>query len=184
MSYPNCNYKYFNRHSKLSIAARVLWRIAWIILFRPSPRHFHVWRIFLLRAFGAKIASDCAILPSCRIWAPWNLEMMTRSTLAEDVDCYCVAMITLGENVTVSQGAFLCAASHDIRSATMELLSAPIKLEKSVWVAARAIILPGVTIGEGSVVGAGSVVSRDVPSWTVMAGNPAKLVGTRHIDRK
>ena len=82
----------------------------------------------------------------------------------------------LGEGAVVSQGAFLCAASHDYKDPGFPLIHGAIVVGKKAWVAARAIVLMGVTIGEGSVVGAGSVVTSDVPPNTVCAGNPARVV--------
>lgn len=99
--------------------------------------------------------------------------------LGADVDCYTVAPIVLGGNVTVSQGAKLCTASHDITSPIMELTYAPIVIKANAWVAAWSIVLPGVTVGEGAVVGAGAVVSKDVAPWTIVVGNPAKVVKER-----
>ncbi|HOU91180.1 MAG TPA: DapH/DapD/GlmU-related protein [Polyangiaceae bacterium] len=173
--------EYQNRHSWRNKIARELWRVTWLLLFRPTPRGLHLWRTLLLRLFGARLGAHCAVLPSCRIWAPWNLEMGDHACLAEHVDCYCVDKITLEERVTVSQGTFLCTASHSITSASMELTTAPIRIGARAWVAARAIILPGVTIGPGAVVAAGAVVTKPVSDWTVVAGNPAKVVGTRKL---
>ena len=97
--------------------------------------------------------------------------------------CYSVDRITIGAQVVVSQGAFLCCASHDISSPIMELIYKPIVIGPQAWVAARAFIGPGVTVGEGAVVGACSVVTKDVDHWTVVAGNPAKFIKNRAIIR-
>ena len=101
--------------------------------------------------------------------------------MSADVDCYAVAPIVLGDNVTVSQGVKLDTASHDIASPIMELMYAPIVIEANAWVAAWSIVLPGVTVGEGAVVGAGAVVTKDVAPWTVVGGNPAKVIGRREL---
>lgn len=171
---------YQNRHSLKSKIARAIWNIVWLFLFRPTPRgFFYGWRTFLLRCFGAKLGKRCHVLPSCRIWQPWKLTMGDDSCLSERVDCYSVAQITLGGNVIVSQDVFLCGASHDIASRTMDLTFAPITIGNNAWVAARAFIAPGVTVGEGAVVGACSVVTHDVPPWTVVAGNPAAVIKQR-----
>ncbi len=103
------------------------------------------------------------------------------SCLSADVDCYTVAPIILGDNVTVSQGVKLCTASHDIASKIMELTYRPISICANSWVAGWSIILPGVTIGEGAVVAAGSVVTKDVEPWTVVGGNPAKFIKKREL---
>lgn len=174
---------YRNRHSLASKVGRVIWSVIWLLLFRPTPRGnlFRPWRIFLLKLFGAKVRWSSNVLPSCRIWQPWKLTMGAYACLSADVDCYTVDAITIGENATVSQGVKLCTASHDITSKTMELTTAPITVGANAWVAGWAIILPGVTIGEGAVIAAGSVVTKDVESWTVVGGNPAKEIKKRRL---
>ncbi len=159
--------------------ARLLWGIVWATLYRCSPRICHAWRCFLLRCFGAKIGTGAHPYPSAKIWAPWNLTMEPHSCLADTVDCYCVAPITIGAYATVSQYSYLCAASHDFRDATMPLVVAPIVVEAHAWVAADVFVGPGVRIGEGSIVGARSTVLHDVPGWVVVAGSPVRQIGER-----
>lgn len=175
--------EYKNRHSLKSKIGRVVWNIVWLILFRPTPRGsvFRLWRTFLLKLFGAKIAWSCDILPTCRIWQPWNLSMGKYSCLGMDVDCYSVDRVIIGDNVTVSQGTKLCTASHDIASLNMELTTNKIVLGNNVWIAGWAIVLPGITIGDWSIVAAGSVVIDDVEPWTVVGGNPAKFIKKREL---
>jgi len=153
-------------------------------LFRPTPRFrtFDAWRRLLLRLFGADIASTAIIYPTARIWAPWNLQMAERSVLGDRAECYCVDRVTLHERAVVSQLAYLCAATRDIRSLDKPLVTRPIVVERDAWVCARAFVGPGVTVGEGAVVGACAVVMRDVPDWAVVAGNPAEKVRERVID--
>jgi putative colanic acid biosynthesis acetyltransferase WcaF len=160
---------------------RVAWALVWILFWRPSPKPFHGWRRFLLRAFGARIGDGAHIHPSTRIWAPWHLTMEDHSCLGPQVDCYCVGPVYLGAHSTVSQYSFLCTASHrhDLRS--MPLVTAPIRVESKAWIAADAFIGPGVTIGEGAVVGARSVVVRSVAPWTIVAGHPARFIKTRIV---
>ena len=160
-------------------AGRVVWGIAYTALFRPSPRPCFGWRNLLLRLFGARIGSGCHVYPSTRIWAPWNLTMEDGSTLAEQVDCYCVDRITLGINSTVSIRTFLCTASHDIRDRARPLTTGPIVIGADAFVFAEAFIGPGVRLGEAAVVGARAVVVRDVAPADIVAGNPAKPIGRR-----
>ena len=172
------NYK--NRHSFKNKLARVLWNVVWLFLFRPTQKGFlDWWRVFLLRAFGATIGHHSYVAGSCRIWAPWNLSMGDASCLAERVNCYNVDEVRIGDNVVVSQEAFLCTASHDVSSVTMELTTKPIVVESNAWITARTIIMPGVTVGEGSVVAAGAVVTHDVEDWSVVGGVPAKRLKGR-----
>lgn len=107
--------------------------------------------------------------------------MGDHSCLSEHVDCYSVDRITIGEQAVISQGVFLCCASHNINSEAFDLTHRPIVVKSQAWVAARAFLGPGVTIGEGAVVGACAVVMRDVSPWTVVAGNPAKYIKMREI---
>jgi putative colanic acid biosynthesis acetyltransferase WcaF len=177
------NYK--NRHSFKSKLARALWNIVWLLLFRPTPEHsgiFNKWRIFWLRCFGAKIGAGCVVKSSCEIWQPWKLEMGDYVALGEHVICYTVDKITIGSRTTVSREAFLCCAGHDISSPIMELTYAPMAIGSNCWIAGRAIIMPGVAVGDGAVVAAGAVATRDVAPWTVVGGNPAKFIKKRELE--
>lgn len=162
-------------------AARLVWAIVSAALYRASPLPFFGWRRFLLRSFGANIGAHANPYPRCRIWAPWNLTMGAYSCLANDVDCYSVDAITLGEFATVSQQAMLCTATHDYNDPQFRLVMRPITIGPRAWVGVRAFVGPGVNIGEGAVVGAASAIFRDVASWTVVGGNPAKQLNTRFI---
>ena len=174
------------RHrSQLSLRnqlARAGWSLTWGLFCRLSPRPFHGWRRAWLRLFGARIDRSASIYPSARIWAPWNLDMGPRSALGDLVDCYNVDQVTLEEDAIASQQAFLCTASHDISDPGRRLVTAPIRLGRSSWVCAGAFVHPGVAIGEGAVVGARSVVTKDVAPWTVVGGNPAKFLKARVLD--
>ncbi len=168
-------------HSLNNKVGRILWAIAWTVLFRPSPRVFYGWRRMVLRWFGAKIGHNARIAPSVRIWAPWNLTVGEEASLGYSVDCYCVEPIRIGSHATVSQEAFLCAATHDVHDPHMGLVSAPIVIDDQAWVCARAFIAPGVHIGVGGVVGACAVATRDVAPWTIVVGNPARFLKQRDL---
>jgi putative colanic acid biosynthesis acetyltransferase WcaF len=168
-------------HSLQNKIARVVWGAVWLLCFRPSPRVFFGWRRFLLRCFAAKIGRQARISPSVHIWAPWNLVVGDEASIAHHVDCYCVARIQIGEHATVSQYSFLCTASHDIADPHMALISAPITIDAQAWVCAAAFVGPGIRVGQGAVVGARSVVTRDVDPWIIVAGNPAKYIRDRKI---
>jgi len=170
--------KYTNRNPhKLK---RLVWEAVWLLLFRPTPRWcLNGWRRFLLRAFGAKIGRGVRIHGSARIWQPWRLSIGDASWIDGGVSLYSVDELKIGANAVVSEGAYLCTASHDITSETFDLVTRPVSIGDGAWICARASVLPGVVVGEGAVVAAGAVVAKDVESWTVVAGNPAKVVKKR-----
>ncbi len=170
---------YVNRLSLKNRLARLAWGIVYRSLFRPTPRFMFSWRRLLLRCFGAKMGARSVVHASVRIWAPWNLEMEEFSCLAFDVDCYCVDKVKIGRRATVSQYAFLCTASHDIDDPQTPLVTGPITIGENAWVFAGAFVGPGVSLGEGAVAAARSVVVRDVPAWTVVGGNPARVIRAR-----
>lgn len=173
--------RYQNRLSLSNRWARKLWGLVWILAFRLSPEPLFFWRRWLLRLFGARMAEGSNVYPRCRVWAHWNLTMGRHSCLANDVDCYAVDRVELGDFAVVSQGAHLCAASHDIADPEFRLVTGPIVLRKSAWVAAGAFIGMGVTVGEGAVVGARAVVVKDIEPWKIVVGNPARIVGVREV---
>lgn len=175
---------YRNIHTRESKAVRLLWEICWLLLFRPTPRWcLNGWRCFLLRLFGTKMGSGCRINSGVKIWFPSNLAVGNHCWLDNDAKIYSVDKIELGDNCIVSSGAFLCTASHDIGSKTFDLTTKPIKVGDCAWVASNAIVLPGVEIGDGAVVAAGAVVTKNIAPWTIVGGNPAVEIGKREVSK-
>jgi putative colanic acid biosynthesis acetyltransferase WcaF len=158
---------------------RLVWSIIWTLLFRPSPRPFHSWRAFLLRGFGAKLGPNCHFYPRSRVWAPWNLECADGVTLGDEAEIYNPSLVTMGSHAIVSQQAYICGATHDYNDPAFPLISFPMSLGAYSWVCARASVSPGVNVGEGAVLGLGSVATRDLEPWTVYAGVPAQRVKQR-----
>lgn len=159
--------------------ARAAWTIIEILLFRFSPKPLHGWRRFVLRCFKAKVGAGVHVYPGVRIWAPWNLVLARECGIASGAILYSQGVISIGERVVVSQGAHLCAGTHDYTKPGFPLVTLPIVIGNHSWIAAEAFIHPGITIGEGSVIGARSVVTRDMPSWMICVGNPCKPVKAR-----
>lgn len=159
-------------------AGRALWNAVWLLLFRPSPRPLHAWRAMLLRLFGARIGAHAHVYPGARIWAPWNLEIGHHVGIADGATLYNLAPIVIGDYSVVSQGAHLCCGSHDYNSRNFQLIAHPIRIGAHAWLCADVFLAPGVTVAEGGVVGARSVVTRSLESpWTVYAGNPCRSTG-------
>lgn len=175
--------RYHSPLSRKNKAARLVWDVVWALLFRPSPRVGlgFAWRRFLLRLFGARIGRGASVYPSCRIWAPWNLEMGDFSSLSHNVDCYSVDRICIGQHAAVSQYSFLCTASHDIADPHLRLMTSPILIGDRAWVCAGVFVGPGIVLHEGAVAAARSVVVKDVGPWTVVGGNPAKVIKRRNL---
>jgi putative colanic acid biosynthesis acetyltransferase WcaF len=159
---------------------RLLWGLVQP-LFRFSPRPLWGWRRFLLRAFGARIGREVHIHPTVRVAIPWNLEIGDWSAVGFDVLIYDLGPVRLGQRVTISQRAHLCAGSHDFRDPAMPLLKPPIAVDDDAWICADAFIGPGVEIGAGAVVGACGVVVKDVAAWAIVAGNPAREIAKREL---
>lgn len=165
------------------LGLRVMWSATWP-LFRFSPRLCWGWRRWLLRMFGAKVGKRVNIFPSVRIFAPWHFTIGEDSSIGFDALIYNLGPITLGQRVTISQRAHLCAGSHDYTDPSMPLTKPPIVIDDEVWVCADAFIGPDLTIGDGAVIAARSVVVKDVPAWKVVGGNPAKILKDRVICEK
>jgi putative colanic acid biosynthesis acetyltransferase WcaF len=137
------------------------------------------FRRFLLVCFGAKLARNVSVHNTARIHCPWNLEMKEKSSLGEYSWIYTLGRISVGECSCVGQHVFLLTGTHDYTDTTFPLVIKPIEIGYGCWLAVGARILPGVTIGDYAVIGAGSVVAKNVEPWAVVAGNPARFIKKR-----
>lgn len=155
--------------------ARVLWRLCYP-LFRLSPRPFWTWRQILLRVFGAKIGRGAHIYPTARITMPWNITIGEDAAVGDRAILYALGKITLGARSTVSQGAHLCAGTHDITDPARRLLTPPIVIESDAWVCADAFVGPNVVIGRGAILGARAVAMKDLAPGMIAVGNPARVL--------
>lgn len=153
---------------------RLAWNVTWWALASWTPPPFHPWRRFLLRVFGASLEALTDVRGSARVWYPPNLTMRYRSMIAARVNCYNMDHIELDEHAIVSQGAHLCAGTHDPDDQNFQLRTAPIRIGRNAWIAAEAFVGPGVTIGEGAVLGARAVASKDLAPGMIYVGNPAQ----------
>ncbi len=158
---------------------RLVWNICWALLYRLSPRPFHGWRSMLLRFFGATLGPNCHFYPGSKVWAPWNLICADQVTAGDGVEIYNPAPVTLGSHAILSQGAYLCGATHDYDDPAFPLLAYTMQIGAYAWVCARASVAPGVQVGEGAVLGLGSVATRNLEPWTIYAGAPAIRVKER-----
>lgn len=170
-------------YSKWTYVKRILWSFG-KLLFKYSPRIAFGYRNFILRLFGAKIGKHVHIYSSTIIWFPWNLEIGDWSAIGEDTLVYNLGRIIIGEKATISHRAHLCAGTHDYTNPTLPLLRPEIHIGNQAWVCANSFIGPGVTVSEGAIVGAGSVLMKDAESWGIYAGNPAKFIKKRIMNNE
>lgn len=158
---------------------RAAWGVTWALLGSWTPAPFHGWRRALARCFGARIDPTAKIYPGVKIWHPGNLEMAAFATLGPCVNCYDMALIRLEPYALVSQGAHLCAGSHNIDDPSFQLFAKPITIGRNAWVAAEAFVGPGVTVGDGAVLGARSVAMKNLEVGWVHVGNPCRPIRQR-----
>ena len=157
----------------------VAWQVAWLVIAGVITQR--VWcpnklRIAMLRRFGADIGTNVLIRHGVRIHWPWKLTVGDNSWIGVDAWLLNLEPISIGADVCISQGVLLCTGSHDRRSPTFEFDNGPITIGDSTWIAARATVLRGVTIGQDVVVGATVLVSRDILDGEVLiAPNPTKV---------
>jgi putative colanic acid biosynthesis acetyltransferase WcaF len=161
--------------------ARVVWNVVYGLLFRPSPAFLHGWRSFLLRCFGAKVGKNVHVYPRVRIWAPWNIELKDQCGIANGATLYSQGKISIGYRAVISQDSYICTGTHAYNLRGQPLITFPINIQDYVWVAAGVFINPGITIEEGAVIGARSVVTKNMPPWMICAGHPCKPIKQREM---
>lgn len=153
----------------------LLWQLVRSTLFAWSPQPFYAWRRWLLRSFGASVGRGVLVRPSARVTYPWKVKIGDHSWIGDRAELYSLGPIFVGRNVVVSQGSYLCAATHDHRHIDFPLLAKGIIVEDEAWIATGCYVAPGVTIGCGTIVAARSVVLHDLPSAVIAAGAPATV---------
>lgn len=158
---------------------RLIWNICWLLFYRTSPRPFHAWRSMILRLFGATLGPKCHFYPASKIWAPWNLVCDYSVAVADAAEIYNPAPMHFGSHAIISQGAYVCGATHDFDDPAFPLLAFAMTIGPYAWICARASVGPGVNVGEGAVLGLGSVATRNLEPWTVYAGLPAIRIKDR-----
>jgi putative colanic acid biosynthesis acetyltransferase WcaF len=174
--------KYHNVYDKKHQLIRLLWTLVWSLGTCFLPMSIGAgWKRFLLRLFGAHVDSTAIVYSKVKIFWPANLYMGKHVRIGANVTILNVAPIYFGEQSLVSDGAYLCSGSHDIRDPFFSQITSPIHIEAQAWIATQAFVGMGVTIGEGAVVGGRAAVFKDVEPWTVVGGNPAKKIGERKI---
>jgi acetyltransferase-like isoleucine patch superfamily enzyme len=147
-----------------------------LVAYIPS----HTIRKGLLRACGARIAHDVRLYHGFEVRKPQKLEIAGGTVIGTGAILDARAGIFIGKNVNFSSEVAIWTVQHDPQSPTFGTKSAPVRIEDNAWISFRAVVLPGVTVSEGAVVAAGAIVTKDVPPYTISAGVPARVIGTRN----
>lgn len=159
----------------------ILWEYVWMLFCSWTPKPANQWRIFWLKFFGCKIFGKPFVHQRARIQIPWNLILHDRACLGDRANAYTLGIIEIFEHATVGQEVYLCTGTHAFDKPSMNLITNKITIEKNVFIGARAFIMPGITIAENAIVGAGSLVTKNVESNSIIGGNPAKHIKFRTI---
>jgi len=158
------------------MAVSLLFIVVGVIAYLPC----HSVRKFLLRCLGAKIGKNVSLYHGFEIRSPWKLVIGDGTIVGNHCILDCRAGLVIGRNVNFSSEAAIWTVQHDPQSATFEIYSAPVVIEDRAWISFRSTVLPGTTVGEGAVVAANAVVTKDVPKFAIMGGIPAKAIGVRN----
>jgi putative colanic acid biosynthesis acetyltransferase WcaF len=142
---------------------------------------FSSFKVALLRCFGARIGKHVRIKPGVKIKFPWRLTVGDYVWIGENTWIDNLAPVTVGNHVCISQAVYLCTGNHDWEHPAFQLITASIDIQDSSWIAARAVIGPGVTVGRGAVLGLGSVAGRSLEPMQIYAGNPAQPIKQRNL---
>jgi putative colanic acid biosynthesis acetyltransferase WcaF len=169
-------------HSPWSARQRIamlLWEYCWLVFCIWTPKPLNRWRLFWLRLFGARLHGTPFVHQRARIQIPWNLTMHDRSCLGDRANAYTLGAIEIGTRAIIAQEAYLCTGTHALDDINLPLQVDVIRIAEDAFVGARAFIMPGINVGRGAIVGACSVVTKDVPELTIVAGNPARTIRQR-----
>lgn len=159
---------------------RLLWLATWALLAAWTPRPFFGWRRNILQLFGARMQPTSRVHSSVRVWWPGNLMMGANSSIGPRANIYSMGMISIGDDVVISQDAHLCAGTHDFESAGFQLKAVPIAIGNNAWIAAEAFVAPGATVADGVVLAARCAAFGQLQPWTVYRGNPATPLRPRN----
>lgn len=160
----------------------LVWEYVWILFCVWTPKPANQWRLFWLKLFGCKIYGKPFVHQRARIQIPWNLILHDRACLGDRANAYSLGVIEILENATIGQEVYLCTGTHAFNNPKMNLITSKVTICKNVFIGARAFIMPGVTIEENAVIGAGSIVTKNIAKNNIVGGNPAKFIKLRTIE--
>lgn len=154
----------------------LLWEVSWLLMCNWTPKPMNAWRLMWLKLYGATIYGRPFVHQRAKIAIPWHLTMHDRACLGDGAVAYSLGEIELMPDCTVAQEAYLCTGTHDFTHSARPLQTGKIVIGKSAFIGARAFVMPGVTVGDSAIVGACSVVTKNVDASARVAGNPARVM--------
>lgn len=160
----------------------LLWHMCWTLFCSWTPKPLNAWRLLWLRLFGCKISGKPFVHQRARIQIPWNLSLGDRACLGDRANAYSLGLIEIKNAATVAQEAYLCTGTHDFSKPSLPLVTAKIIIEEEAFIGARAFIMPGIKVGKRSVVGACSVVTKDLPENMICVGQPCQPIKRRPVN--
>ncbi|NCD68392.1 WcaF family extracellular polysaccharide biosynthesis acetyltransferase [Mucilaginibacter agri] len=167
----------FNRGAgKIKETIWYLFKMLFFLSAFPFPSSLKCW---LLRMFGARVGNGVVIKPRVNIHFPWKLDLGNDVWIGEEALLLNFELLTIGNDVCVSQRAFLCGGNHNYKDPAMPYRNGAITLKDGVWVGACCFVGPGVTVGVDTVVSAGSVVTGDLNANSIYKGNPPVFIKER-----
>lgn len=145
----------------------------------------HAARLFFVKRTVAHVGKNCTFLIGVEIRTGQNISVGNNCVFNKNVLLDGRGgKISIGNNVDIAQETNIWTLEHDVHDDYHTTRGAGVTIEDYVWVASRVTILPGVSIGRGAVVAAGSIVTKDVPPMAIVGGTPAKIIGTRRSGLK
>ncbi len=157
------------------------WWIVQATFFRWSPQFAYGYRRWLLKRFGASVGDAVLLRPSVTVTYPWKVSIGDYAWIGDNVCLYSLANISIGPHAVISQNSYICGGDHDPRDASFAIRGRAISIGAGAWVAADVFIAPGVSIGDGAVIGARSSVFKDMPEGMFCCGTPCKVIKRRVI---
>jgi putative colanic acid biosynthesis acetyltransferase WcaF len=133
-------------------------------------------RAAVLRIWGAKMGNKVQIRRGVQVHFPWNLEIGDDCWIGENVWFINHEKVVIGSNVCISQRSIICSGGHDYRSASLEFAHAPVEIKDGAWICLDAKILPGVKVGESSVVSAGEIARKSIPDYSMLIGGQIRKI--------
>ena len=165
-----------------NIILRTIWYLVSLIFFKSNWLPFSSFKVFILRIFGSKIGKSVVIKPSVNIKYPWKLSLGDYVWIGENVWIDNLDDVDIGNNVCISQGAFLLCGNHNYKKESFDLITKPIKVEDGVWIGAKSIVCPGVTCSSHAILTVNSVANKDLNAFSIYTGNPAVFQKQRTIE--